>query len=142
MLELGRKSMGCPVEIEFSVNLSSDKKKKNEFFFLQMRPMVAGGERFEVQITRQEIEEAFCISNQALGHGKNEKIADIVYVKLSSAEDLINKLTERNNKLKGWHKRLMHHTLKLEDQNEEMLEIGQKYIRPKWEAIVARRGKT
>jgi len=81
LLELGRKGMGCPVEIEFSVNLSSDKNIKSDFFFLQMRPMVAGGERFEVQITHQEIEEAFCISNQALGNGKNEKIGDIVYVK-------------------------------------------------------------
>ena len=82
LLELGRKGMGCPVEIEFSVNLSSDKKKKSDFFFLQMRPMVAGGERFEVQITQQEIEKAFCLSKQALGNGKNEKMADIVYVKL------------------------------------------------------------
>ncbi|MFO7970908.1 MAG: PEP/pyruvate-binding domain-containing protein [Desulfobacterales bacterium] len=82
LLELGRKGMGCPVEIEFSVNLSPDKKKKSDFFFLQMRPMVAGGERFEVQITQQEIEKAFCLSKQALGNGKNEKMADIVYVKL------------------------------------------------------------
>jgi len=81
MIELGRKGMGCPVEIEFSVNLSSDNKKKSDFFFLQMRPMVAGGERFEVQITQQEIETAFCRSKQALGNGKNEKMADIVYVK-------------------------------------------------------------
>ncbi len=81
MLELWRKGMGCPVEIEFSVNLSSDKKKKSDFFFLQMRPMVAGGERFEVQIARQEIEKAFCRSKQALGNGKNEEMADIVYVK-------------------------------------------------------------
>ena len=81
MLELGRKGMGCPVEIEFSVNLSSDKKKKSDFFFLQMRPMVAGGERFEVQISQQEIEKAFCRSKQALGNGKNEEMADIVYVK-------------------------------------------------------------
>jgi CheY-like chemotaxis protein len=81
LLELGRKGMGCPVEIEFSVNLSPEKNIKSDFFFLQMRPMVAGGERFEVQITRQEMEKAFCISNQALGNGKNEKIADIIYVK-------------------------------------------------------------
>ena len=81
MLELGRKGMGCPVEIEFSVNLSSDKMKKSDFFFLQMRPMVAGGERLEVQITEQEIEKAFCRSRQALGNGKNEEMADIVYVK-------------------------------------------------------------
>jgi len=81
MLELGRKGMGCPVEIEFSVNLSSDKMKKSDFFFLQMRPMVAGGERLEVQISEQEINKAFCRSKQALGNGKNEEMADIVYVK-------------------------------------------------------------
>ena len=81
MLEMGRKGMGCPIEIEFSVNLSSDKIKKSDFFFLQMRPMVAGGERLEVQITEQEIEKAFCRSRQALGNGKNEEMADIVYVK-------------------------------------------------------------
>lgn len=81
MLEMGRKSMGCPVEIEFSVNLSSGKKKKSGFFFLQMRPMVAGGERFEVEITGQELARAFCRSRQALGNGKNEEMADIVYVK-------------------------------------------------------------
>ncbi|QTA90454.1 PEP/pyruvate binding domain-containing protein [Desulfonema magnum] len=83
LLELGRKGMGCPVEIEFSVNLSSDGGKyKGDFFFLQMRPMAADQERFEVEIRQKEIENAFCYSTQALGNGKNEVIADIVYVKL------------------------------------------------------------
>ncbi len=81
ILELGRKGMGCPVEMEFSINLSSEKNGKSDFFFLQMRPMVADEERFEVQITEQEIEKAFCHSSQALGNGKNEEMADIVYVK-------------------------------------------------------------
>jgi hypothetical protein len=81
ILELGRKGMGCPVEMEFSVNLSSDNRRKSDFFFLQMRPMVAEEERLEVQITQQEVEKAFCRSFQALGNGKNEEMADIVYVK-------------------------------------------------------------
>ena len=81
ILELGRRSMGCPVEIEFSVSLGSDKRPRKDFFFLQVRPMVADEERFDVQITQEEFEKALCRSNQALGNGKNEKIADIVYVK-------------------------------------------------------------
>ncbi|MGD2124782.1 MAG: PEP/pyruvate-binding domain-containing protein [Desulfobacteraceae bacterium] len=80
-LELGRKGMGCPIEIEFSVNLSSNRERKPEFFFLQIRPMVGDEYRFDVQITSQEFEDAFCRSSQALGNGKNEEIADIVYVK-------------------------------------------------------------
>lgn len=84
LLELGRKGMGCQIEIEFSVNLSSDKNKKSDFFFLQMRPMVAGGERLDIQIADKETEKAFCRSSQALGHGKNQDMADIVYVKPES----------------------------------------------------------
>ena len=81
ILELGRKGMGCPVEMEFSINLSADKNVKSVFFFLQMRPMVAEEERFEVQITQQEAERAFCHSSQALGNGRNDEMSDIVYVK-------------------------------------------------------------
>lgn len=82
LLELGRKGMGCPVEIEFSVNLSPDKKRMcDEFFFLQMRPMVADEARLEVEICQSEIENAFCCSMEALGNGKDDTIADIVFVK-------------------------------------------------------------
>jgi DNA-binding NarL/FixJ family response regulator len=86
ILELGRKGMGCPMEIEFSVNLGSRDCKKGEFNILQIRPMVAGEERFEVQIDSEDLRDAFCISHQALGNGKNEEIADIVYVKPTAFE--------------------------------------------------------
>ena len=43
--------------------------------------MVADKERLEVEITLKEIVEAFCRSSQVLGNGKNEEMADIVYVK-------------------------------------------------------------
>ena len=79
--ELGRKGMGCPVEIEFSVNLGSPDAPKGAFNFLQIRPMVAGGDRFEVRIDPEDSAQAFCGSNQSLGNGKREDIADIIYVK-------------------------------------------------------------
>ena len=90
LLELGRKGLGCPVEMEFSVDLSPDKKGKSNFFFLQLRPMVAEEERFEVEITPEEIERAFCRSTQALGNGKNEEMTDIVYVKPNDFEPEAN----------------------------------------------------
>ncbi|MBN1104871.1 MAG: phosphoenolpyruvate synthase/pyruvate phosphate dikinase, partial [Deltaproteobacteria bacterium] len=80
-IELGRGGMGCPVEIEFSVNLGTSEDPKKEFYFLQMRPMAPDQERFEVKITPQEIRNARCFSTQALGNGKSDQIADIVYVK-------------------------------------------------------------
>jgi hypothetical protein len=80
-LDLGRRAMGCPVEIEFSATLSPDRAQKSSFFFLQMRPMVADLETFDVKITAEDMQKAFCFSTQALGNGRNNDIADIVYVK-------------------------------------------------------------
>jgi len=85
-LELGRKGMGCPIEIEFSVNLSPNQDRKSEFFFLQIRPMAADDLSFRVEITAQDRKAAFCRSTQALGNGRDEEIADIVYVKPDAFE--------------------------------------------------------
>ncbi|PKN30117.1 MAG: phosphoenolpyruvate synthase/pyruvate phosphate dikinase [Deltaproteobacteria bacterium HGW-Deltaproteobacteria-21] len=83
LLEKGRMGMGAPVEIEFSVNPGTAENPKKEFFFLQMRPMAAGHGLFEVKIEPHEIQKSFCYSTQALGNGRNDRIADIVYVRKS-----------------------------------------------------------
>lgn len=80
LLSMGRKSLGCPVEIEFSANLRPKKEGKGDFFLLQVRPMAFEVERFKVQITQEELDDAVCRSGQALGTGVKENIEDIVYV--------------------------------------------------------------
>ena len=81
LLDLGRKGMGCPVEIEFSVNLGTDDQRKNEFYFLQMRPMATEIDRQDVVITDDDLQQPLCFSRHALGNGKHDFISDIVYVK-------------------------------------------------------------
>ncbi len=83
LLDLGRRGMGCEVEIEFAVRL--DKKiQKSEFYFLQMRPMVTGGEHSDVAICSYDIDRAFCFSRSCLGHGRFENMADILLVRQES----------------------------------------------------------
>jgi hypothetical protein len=81
ILELARKNMGCAVEIEFAVNLKPDAPGTGDFYLLQVRPMVAEEERFEVEISAVERQKAVCSSNLALGNGKRQDIADIIFVK-------------------------------------------------------------
>jgi CheY-like chemotaxis protein len=81
LLEISRKKMGCPVEMEFAVNLSQDNPVECEFFLLQLRPMVANENRYEVEISPRDRATAFCSSNTALGNGKRSDIRDIVFVK-------------------------------------------------------------
>ena len=40
LLALGEKALGCPVEIEFAVNIFKDNDKASEFYLLQIKPMV------------------------------------------------------------------------------------------------------
>jgi len=80
VLEIGRRGMGCPVEIEFAANLNPARPELSEFYFLQMRPMAAGLIENEVRISDGDLDRAFCVSRQALGHGRLTTISDIVYV--------------------------------------------------------------
>jgi len=81
MLELGEQGMGCPVEMEFSVNLTAEPDHPPQFAFLQLRPMTARAELEQVNISAEEIENAFCFSGKALGNALKQDMADIILVK-------------------------------------------------------------
>ncbi len=81
LLELGETGMGCPVEMEFSVNLTDDPGAVPQFAFLQLRPMKARSELERVHISDAETQRAFCYSGNALGNADKQGIADIVFVK-------------------------------------------------------------
>lgn len=81
LLNLGRHGMGCHVEFEFAVNLVGDSDDLPAFYILQMRPMPIGSDPYDVEITPEDKDTAICFSFSALGHGKYDQIADVLYVK-------------------------------------------------------------
>ncbi|MFQ5483886.1 MAG: PEP/pyruvate-binding domain-containing protein [Desulfobacterales bacterium] len=84
ILAIGQDGMGCPVEIEFAVDLNADKTGKHQFAILQIRPMSAREEMMNVDILPEDLNRAFCISQHALGNTVNEEMFDIVYIKPDS----------------------------------------------------------
>jgi len=84
LLKLGSHELGCPVEIEFAFDFSSEKDVNEQFAVLQIRPMSAREEMLNVEISASDQSKAFCISHMALGNTINRKIKDIVYVKPNS----------------------------------------------------------
>jgi DNA-binding NarL/FixJ family response regulator len=81
LLEVGRAGFTCHVEIEFAVNLSAEPGRRHEFAFLQIRPLVFGGEGEDIDVGDVDPAGALCISESALGHGRIENIRDVVYVR-------------------------------------------------------------
>jgi DNA-binding NarL/FixJ family response regulator len=80
VLEIGRKGMGCPVEMEFAVNLPLKIDHRPSFDLLQIRPMGISQEHMEVEIGEEDIAAAVCYSTMALGNGLSQEVADIVFV--------------------------------------------------------------
>ncbi|MCP4690267.1 MAG: hypothetical protein GY859_19600, partial [Desulfobacterales bacterium] len=81
VLKIGERGMGCPVEMEFSVNLHSSGRGLPDFAILQVRPMSAREELMKVEIRSEEIRRAFCSSTHALGNVIKQDMTDIVYIK-------------------------------------------------------------
>ncbi len=80
LLAIGRKGMGCEVEIEFAVDLHRD-PGRSVFYFLQIRPIVTANEHLQITINEDERQRSILHSLRALGHGRYETIRDIVFVR-------------------------------------------------------------
>jgi hypothetical protein len=81
VLRIGEAGMGCPVELEFCSDLLFDPEDSPRFAILQLRPMSAREEMANVDITRRDMDRAFCVSRKALGNRIEKRITDIVFVK-------------------------------------------------------------
>ncbi len=80
ILELGEAGMGCPVEMEFAVNLNVPPGERPEFAVLQIRPLVTSPVNAETDIDGVDEQKVLLRSGRALGNGAVEGIRDIVYV--------------------------------------------------------------
>jgi response regulator RpfG family c-di-GMP phosphodiesterase len=81
ILDIGKRGMGCPIEIEFAVNFDKENKKTPTFAILQLRPLVPSHEHCEIiwdENTNRE--NVFIHSDKALGNGVVKSIRNIVYV--------------------------------------------------------------
>jgi len=80
LLDIGEKSLGCPVEIEFAVNLYEDEDTPSEFCLLQIKPLVIGTLDKPGELDTIPSEDIICKSEAALGNGVIEGIRDIIIV--------------------------------------------------------------
>ena len=104
LLVMGRDGMGCAVEFEFAINLTDERDHKGTFNILQMRPMSAGEELHDVEVSDEDSHRALCLSSQAMGHGVHRNMADIVYVRPDTfdpkhTEAIARSITAVNRKL-------------------------------------------
>jgi len=80
ILELCQTAMGCPVEIEFAVNMYNTPNIQDEFCLLQIKPMVVGGLQKTDYLQLNEKKDILCSSEMALGDGIIDTVRNIICV--------------------------------------------------------------
>ena len=103
ILSIGKKALGCPVEIEFAVNIN--KNSKPEFCLLQIKPMVITGLNRSGLVLEKQIKDIFCRSSITLGDGRIESVRDLIIVnqntfETSKTSEIADEVSRINKKFK------------------------------------------
>ena len=103
ILSIGKKALGCPVEIEFAVNIKKDSRP--EFYLLQIKPMVLTGLHRANTIKSFDKNSILCKSSHSLGDGKISTLKDLIIVRpntfdLSKSKEIAKELSKTNSKFK------------------------------------------
>ena len=101
LLDVAREEIKTPVEIEFAVNLEHDPQI---FHVLQIRPISADSLTAKVEWENVDETGAFLRSGNALGIGKTEDVADIIYLKKEAFD--VMRTREMAETLREWNNRL------------------------------------
>jgi len=78
LMEIGKISLGVPVEIEFALNLSN--QNHPAFYLLQIRPLSVNQEKVDLDLTKIDKQDICLLSRQAIGNGQIEGVRDIVLI--------------------------------------------------------------
>jgi len=79
VLDLGARSMGTPVEIEYALNLD-EPSGQAALYLLQLKPLIRRESRVEVDLEGTPPEECLIVSERSMGNGRDDTICDVVWV--------------------------------------------------------------
>ena len=112
MLKTIKDALGCPVEIEFAVDLNPGKNRLPSFYLLQIKPLVSHQQGTDLDIQQAKKSDMILYTESSLGNGKIDNLHDIIYIN-----------PEKFDKLNT-----MEMVKEMEYMNEIMRKQGKQYI--------------
>ncbi len=79
VLDVGSRSMGTPIEIEYALNLD-ELSGTPALYLLQIKPLTRTEDKVEVEIGEVQPADCLIISERAMGNGRDATLRDIVWV--------------------------------------------------------------
>jgi hypothetical protein len=79
VLEIGSRSMGTPVEIEYAFNID-EPGGIPALYLLQIKPLIRNEDKVEVAVDEAAPEDCFIVSERSMGNGRDATVTDVVWV--------------------------------------------------------------
>ncbi len=111
-LDVVKEALGCPVEIEFAVDLTPDEKGLPSFYLLQIKPLFGIRSDYSIDFDRQDHGKIILRSGKSMGNGKIDYLQDMVCIR----REAFDKLKTREM------------ALEIERINAGMIRQGRKYV--------------
>lgn len=92
ILKIAQDEMGCPVEIEFAVNLKEPDNSRGAFYWLQIRPIANPNKSGTTDFSDVIPDNAIIYSEKAMGHMVISDVRDIIYVKSLGYKPVNNRI--------------------------------------------------
>ena len=88
MLHTVKEAMGCPVEIEYAVDLTPTLNDLPSFYLLQIKPLVGTDLNFEFDLNNIDPSKIILNTTSSLGNGTIEGIHDFIFVDIHTFDKM------------------------------------------------------
>lgn len=102
VLNLGRDSMGSPIEIEYALDINKDNNGRASFFILQIKPLISSGMDCNINLKDINNDKVLLFSDKGMGNGQIKNVFDIIYLDTdkfdkAKTEEMVAEIEELNN---------------------------------------------
>lgn len=112
ILDVVKEALGCPVEIEFAVDLTRTVNNQPSFYLLQIKPLVGNEADYSIDESKLEKEKIVLYTHKSMGNGGLDYITDVIYAKPEKFDNL----------------KTLEMTYEIEKLNSKMLKENTKYV--------------
>lgn len=110
ILDVGKESLGSPIEIEYAVDLKYKDTSFPSFYLLQIKPIIGQTGDCHLDLNRINKENIIIVAQRSMGNGRVDGLEDVVFVKPESFDKLKTKEIAReieqiNQKLTAQNKK-------------------------------------
>jgi hypothetical protein len=112
VLDVVKEAMGCPVEIEFAIDINKDAAYKASFYLLQIKPLIGSVQDYTIDLNEIPREDMILLSEKGMGNGLIEGIDEVIYCDPATFD---KSFTQEMAK-------------EIDTLNHKMLKAGRKYV--------------